>query len=86
MDLLKEILKPYNNTVHTTTGMKHSQVVEKHEKYLLQKKARKTTNIVPKFKVDDQVRIYKFKKKTSAKGYLPNWTNEVFSVYAIVPS
>ena len=38
-----------------------------------------------KFKIGDRVRISKY-KKLFAKGYLPNWTNEVFTVYEIKPT
>ena len=33
----------------------------------------------PKFKVGDQVRISKYKKKF-AKGYIPNWSEDVFAI------
>ena len=36
----------------------------------------------PKFKVGDHVRISKYKKKF-AKGYAPNWSEEVFVVSKI---
>ena len=36
----------------------------------------------PKFKVRDRVKISKFKKKL-AKGYTPNWSEEVFVVSKI---
>lgn len=35
-----------------------------------------------KFKVGDKVRISKY-KKVFDKGYLPNWTNEIFTVYKV---
>lgn len=38
-----------------------------------------------KFIVGDKVRISKF-KRTFAKGYIPNWTNEVFTVHAVLPT
>ena len=37
----------------------------------------------PKFKIGDKVRISKFKRKTFEKGYTPNWTEEVFTIYKI---
>ena len=36
-------------------------------------------NIVPKFKVGNNVRISKY-KNVSAKGYVPNWSGEVFVI------
>ena len=34
----------------------------------------------PKFKGDDHVRISKYKKNIFAKGYTPNWYEEVFLI------
>lgn len=34
----------------------------------------------PKFAIGDKVRISKYKRKTSDKGYTPNWTEEIFPV------
>ena len=36
----------------------------------------------PKFKIGDRVRISKY-KITFAKGYMPNWTNEIFHVHTV---
>ena len=36
-------------------------------------------NLEPKFKVGDHVRISKY-KNTFAKGYTPNWSEEVFVI------
>ena len=35
----------------------------------------------PKFKVSDKVRISKYKRNVFDKGYTPNWTEEVFTLY-----
>ena len=42
----------------------------------------KINNKDPKFKVGDRVRISKY-KNVFAKGYVPNWSEEVFSVNKI---
>ena len=34
----------------------------------------------PKFKIGDEVRISKFKRKVFDKGYTPNWSEEIFTV------
>ena len=36
----------------------------------------------PKFKIGDHVRIYKY-KNTFAKGYMPNWSEEIFVIKKI---
>lgn len=84
LDLLPLLIKQYNNTVHRTTGMKPKDVTKKHEKTLLRrinlKKYHSSSN--PKLKVNDFVRISKH-KTVFKKGYLPNWTNEVFKILLV---
>lgn len=93
IELLKRVVRSYNNTVHSAIGMKPSSVTGRHEKMLLTrvngpppgKGKGKKEKPAAAFRVDDVVRISKY-KKTFAKGYLPNWTNEVFSITAVVPT
>lgn len=67
--------------------MKPKDVKQKHVKYILNRlqKGVKQQNYKPKFKLNDRVRISKF-KRIFTKGYLPNWTNEVYKIYAIKPT
>ena len=65
----------YNNTYHITIKMKPTDV--KNNIYI-----NTSTNISykdPKFKVGDRVRIPKY-KNIFAKGYMPNWSEEVFAI------
>ena len=76
--MLNDIVNKYNNTVHRTIKMKPIDVtgdsyVEYNEDF--NKKG-------PKFKVNDHVRISKY-KNIFAKGYVPNWSEEVFIVNGI---
>lgn len=86
LSILPEIVKSYNNTKHRTIGMKPKDVKQKHIKSILKRiyKAKKP-KARPKFKLGDTVRISKA-KRVFKKGYLPNWTNEVFKIYAIKPT
>ena len=77
-DVLDDIVDEYNNTYHRTIKMKPIDVgddsfaeynEESNEKY-------------PKFKVGDHFRISKF-KNVFAKGYTPNWSEEIFVVQKI---
>ena len=77
IDVLHDIVHKYNNTVHKTIKMKPIDVtgdpyVEYNEDF---------NKKVPKFKVNDHVRISKY-KNIFAKGYVPNWS-EVFIVNEI---
>ena len=38
----------------------------------------------PNFSVGDKVRISKYKRKVSDKGYTPNWTEEIFGINDIL--
>ena len=77
-DVLDDIVNKYNNRVHRTIKMKPIDV--KDNAYVDSKK--KVNDKDPKFKVGDHVRIYKY-NKIFAKGYTPNWSEEVFVVNKI---
>ena len=75
IDKLDDIVDKYNNTYHTTIKMKPIDV--KDNTYINTDK--ETNNKNPKFKVGDRVRISKY-KNIFAKGYAPNWSEEVFVI------
>ena len=77
-DVLDDIVKKYNNTRHSAIKMKPIDV--KDNTYINTDK--KINNKDPKFKVGDRVRISKY-KNVFAKGYVPNWSEEVFVVNKI---
>jgi hypothetical protein len=82
IDILKDLVSAYNHTKHRTIGMTPSQVNKSNEyelwKHLYQNDFLKSVKY--KFNVGDYVRISKI-KKTFEKGYLPNWTSEIFNIY-----
>ena len=78
IDVLNDIVNKYNNTVHRTIRTKPIDVmgdsyVEYNEDF--NKKGHK-------FKVNNHIRISKY-KHILAKGYVPNWSEEVFIVNEI---
>ena len=73
IDKLDDIVKKCNNTYHTSIKMKPVDV--KDNTYIDFKKERNDKN--PEFKVGDHVRISKY-KNIFAKGYMPNWSEEIF--------
>ena len=75
---LDDIVKEYNNTYHRTIKMKHIDV--KGNTYIDFKK--EINNKDPKFKIGDHVRISKY-KNIFAKGYMPNWSEELFTIKKI---
>ena len=76
--MLDDIVHKYNNTVDRTIKMKPIHV--KDNTYIVSKKEVNDKN--PKFKVGDHVRISKY-KNIFAKGYAPNWSEEVFIIIKI---
>ena len=75
IDKLDDIVNEYNNTYHTTIKMKPIDV--KDNTYINTDK--EINNKDPKFKAGDRVRISEY-KSIFAKGYTPNWSEEVFVI------
>ena len=78
IDKLDDIVKKYNNTYHKSIKMKPVDV--KDNTYIGFKKEVNDKN--PKFKIGDHVRISKY-KNIFAKGYMPNWPEEIFIIKKI---
>ena len=75
IDKLDEIVNEYNNTYHRTIKMKSVDV--KSSIYI--DLNRENNKEGPKFKVGGNARISKY-KNIFAKGYVPNWSEEVFVI------
>ena len=78
IDKLDNIVNEYNNTYHRTIKMKPIDV--KDNTYI--DFGKEVNDKDPKFKVGDHVRISKY-KNIFAKGYTPNWSEEVFVIIEI---
>ena len=74
-DVLDDIVNKYNNTVHKTIKMKPIDVTSDTYAEYNEDSNKKD----PKLKVGDHIRISKY-KNIFAKGYNPNWSEEVFVV------
>ena len=72
---LDDIIKKYNNTVNSSIKLKPKDVTD--DSFV--EYSEETNKKDPKFKVGDNVRISK-NKNIFAKGYTPNWSEEVFVV------
>ena len=75
VDKLDDIVNKYNNTYHSTIKMKPIDV--KSSTYI--DSSKEINEEDPKFKIGDIVRISKY-KNIFAKGYVPNWSEEVFVI------
>ena len=78
VDLLDDIVNRYNNTVHKTIKIKPIDVTNDSYAECSEDFNKKG----PKFKVNGHVIISKY-KNIFAKGYVPNWSEEVFIVNEI---
>ena len=76
--VLDDIVNKYNNTVHRSIKMKPVDLTSDFYAEYNEDSNEKD----PKCKVGDHVRISKY-KNTFAKGYTPNWSEEVFVVSKI---
>ena len=77
-NVLNNIVDKYNNRYHKTIKMKPIDV--KSDSFAEYKEESNEKD--PKFKVDDHVRISKY-KNIFAKGYVPNWREEIFVIKQI---
>ena len=75
IDKSDDIVNEYNNTKYRTTKMKPIDV--KDNTYI--DFGKEVNDNDPKFKVGNHVRILKY-KNIFAKGYTPNWSEEVFVI------
>ena len=78
IDKLDDIVRKYNKTYHRSIKMKPVHV--KNNTYINFRN--RVNDKDPKFKIGDQVRISKY-KNILAKGYVPNWSEEMFIISTI---
>ena len=80
IDTLDDIVGEYNNTYHRTIKMKPIDAKDNTYVDSMELHSKKEVNDKdPKFKVGDHVKISKY-KNIFAKGYTPNWSEEVFVI------
>ena len=73
IDKLDDIINEYNNTYHRKIKMKPVDIND----YTYIDFEKEVNNKDPKFKIGNYIRISKY-KSIFAKGYMPNWSEEVF--------
>lgn len=81
IDVLQQLIDEYNNKYHTSIKMTPYEASDpaNSDKVRQNLYANDTIDSVQKFKVGDRVRIYRYKKHFD-KGYVKNWTDEIFTV------
>jgi transposase InsO family protein len=86
VDILQDLIHNYNNSYHRSIKMTpHEASLEKNSKKVYNNLFPQTQNNLkkPYFSIGDRVRISK-KRKDFHKGYLPNFTNELFIISKIL--
>jgi transposase InsO family protein len=86
IDILKDLMTSYNNSRHRSIGMAPNQVDIRNQAQV-KEKLYGNINISSRkymFSVGDTVRISK-QKMVFDKGYLPNWTEELFTISERIP-
>lgn len=87
IDALQSICNSYNNCYHKTIQMAPSAVNDSNvlEVYQNIRNKRVISNPAPKCKVEDYVRISRY-KGVFDKGYVPGWSEEIFKIKAAIRS
>ena len=86
MKILPELVKTYNNTKHSTIKMTPVEASKPENEVVVYNnltKLPKTKVVKQKFVVGDKVRISKI-KKTFDKGYVANWSSEIFIITKVL--
>ena len=80
-DVLDRIVNEYNNTFHNTIKMTPIEGSKKDNEAAIYQRVftEEVCEKKPKFKVNDRVRITRYKKHFE-KGYTTNWTSEIFLI------
>jgi len=78
--ILPALVDGYNNSIHRTIGMTPMQTDAHPTRVKLKYDIEKTGKI--KFSVSDKVRISMY-KGVFTKGYLPNWSTEIFTIIKV---
>jgi hypothetical protein len=79
IDVLNDLMHGYNNSYHRSIKMRPIDVTVDNESYVRTTLYKPKRPPVFKFEVDDKVRISET-RQVFQKGYLPHWTQEIFTV------
>lgn len=88
IDVLQDLVHSYNHTYHRSIKRAPASVNHRNEKevwYILYgEKHRSSKSLKIRYRVGDLVRISKT-RRTFQRGYLPNWTEEIFTIDKVLP-
>ena len=87
IDVLPDLVDSYNRSKHRSIQKKPINVTQNNERevwHTLYGKRENEETVKYKFEIGDQVRISKM-KRTFEKGYLPNFSKEIFTISQHIP-
>lgn len=84
LDILPKLVDQYNGTIHSTIKMAPKDVDKKHESqiFLILNQRKTVATKKAKFHIGQLVRISRH-KNIFGKGFLVNWSNEIFKVIKV---
>jgi len=84
IDILDKLMFNYNNSYPWSIGMKPTEVNNHNEHQVWNNLYASSASIkTPTYETGDTVRITKYKRKLFDKGYIPNWTEELFIIHTV---
>lgn len=85
IDVLDSLITSYNRSYHRTIGMAPVDVTSENADIITRRMYPIKPKPVWKYEIGDKVRICKY-KQIFDKGYLPNWTEEIFVIVERYPT
>lgn len=79
IDALNDIVESYNKSRHRSIGMAPIEVTRDKEEEIAKRLYPPKPALRYKYDIGDRVRIVKY-KHVLQKGYIPNWTEEMFEI------
>ena len=84
IDVLPVITKQYNNRVHSSTKLSPKDAsLKKNEGFVYKNLLDKRKKVIPKFQINDLVRVADL-KKTFSKGDTTNWSYKLYKITEII--
>ena len=84
IDILPIITKQYNNRIHSSTKLSPKDAsLKKNEGFVYKNLLDKRKKVIPKFQINDLVRVADL-KKTFSKGDTTNWSYKLYKITEII--
>ena len=85
IDILDDVMHSYNRSHHRSIGMAPIDVTSENEDEIARRLYPPKPPLKYRYEIGDRVRIVKY-KDVFQKGYLPNWTDEIFEIVDRYPT